>query len=98
VIYPARGIADLWLAPDRRPSEALGDLLGRTRAELLLALAEPATTSGLARRHALSASVVSSHLGSLRRAGLASAHRSGREVWYEATPLGQALVTAAARA
>jgi Family of unknown function (DUF5937) len=50
LIYPARGIAGLWQPPAGQLPAALGRLLGRTRARLLLALAEPASTAILARR------------------------------------------------
>jgi hypothetical protein len=48
LIYPARGIAGLWQPPAGQPPAALARLLGRTRAKLLLALAEPASTAVLA--------------------------------------------------
>ena len=96
LIYPARGIAGLWQAPAAQPPAALGRLLGRTRAKLLLALAEPASTTILARRLGQSPSGVSEHLSALRDAGLLTSHRVRHQVVYERTPLGIALAAAAA--
>ena len=97
LIYPARGIAGLWQAPPARPPAALGRLLGRTRAGLLLALAEPASTTTLARRLGQSPAAVSEHLSVLRDAGLLTSHRVRRQVLYERTPLGIAVAGAAER-
>jgi DNA-binding transcriptional ArsR family regulator len=92
LIYPARGIAALW-QPPATPPVALGRLIGRTRAKLLLALAEPASTATLARRYNLSAGTVSEHLTALRDGGLVSASRARHQVLYERTPLGIALAS-----
>jgi DNA-binding transcriptional ArsR family regulator len=94
VVYAPRGVATLW-APEERPPDALADLLGRRRAGILAALAEPATTQELARRLAASPPGVSEHLSVLRRAGLVSGRREGRAVRYARTPAGAALVRAA---
>jgi DNA-binding transcriptional ArsR family regulator len=94
LIYPARGIAGLWQAPAAQPPAALGRLLGRTRAKLLLALAEPASTAVLARRFGQSPSGVSEHLSALRDAGLLTSYRVRHQVVYERTPLGIAVAGA----
>ncbi|MFE3503935.1 helix-turn-helix domain-containing protein [Kitasatospora sp. NPDC059160] len=78
----------------RTPAPALAQLVGPTRADLLAALVDPATTAALAARHFLSAGTVSYHLGVLHRSGLVSRVRSGREVLYRRTPRGEELVTA----
>jgi DNA-binding transcriptional ArsR family regulator len=96
LIYPARGIAGLWQPPATEPSAALGRLLGRTRARLLLALAEPASSAILARRLGHSPSGVCEHLSALRDAGLLTSYRVGHQVVYERTPLGIAVAGAAA--
>ncbi|MET7597414.1 winged helix-turn-helix domain-containing protein [Streptomyces sp. NPDC005481] len=67
------------------PSAALAQLLGPTRAGLLAALSQPASTGDLAARHFLSPATVSYHLGVLRRAGLVTRSRSGRSVLYRRT-------------
>ena len=71
--------------------QALGDLLGRRRAGILVALAAEATTTELARRLAASPAGVSEHLGVLRRAGLVRARREGRSVLYSRTAAGDVL-------
>lgn len=93
LIYPARGAALLW----ERPAEQRGQLaalVGRSRAELLASIAEPATTTQLAARHGLSLGSVSQHLGVLAGVGLAHRRRAGRVVLYELTPLGHAVLSA----
>jgi DNA-binding transcriptional ArsR family regulator len=96
LIYPARGIAGLWQPPATQPPAALARLLGRTRAKLLLTLAEPSSTTVLGRRLGQSPSGVSEHLAALRDAGLLTSHRVGHQVLYERTPLAIALAGAAA--
>ncbi|WP_431980497.1 DUF5937 family protein [Streptomyces qinglanensis] len=91
LIYPARGIARLWGAAPDAPPRALARLLGRNRAAVLAALAEPASTSALAARLDLAPSSVSAHLAALRGAGLLASSRAGRQVLYGRTPLGRAL-------
>lgn len=94
VVYPARGIAELWKPAPRPEGDALGRLLGPTRAALLQSLAEPATTATLARRHQLAPSTVSEHLGVLRDARLAVGRRQGSRVVYRQTALGARLSAA----
>lgn len=93
LIYTARGVAELWRAPVE-PDAALARLLGRTRAALLAALDEPASTTTLARRHRLGAATVSEHLTVLRDAGLVTARRDGRRVLYERTEVARVLLGA----
>ncbi|WP_027342076.1 ArsR/SmtB family transcription factor [Hamadaea tsunoensis] len=91
LIYPARGSAALW-EPDRADdSAALADLLGRSRARLLLSLADPASTTQLARSLTMAPGAVGDHLAVLRRAGLVRGARDGRSVLYERTALGDAV-------
>jgi DNA-binding transcriptional ArsR family regulator len=94
LIYPPRGVGDLW-APARESSEALGELVGRRRASILVALGAEATTTELARRLAASPAGVSEHLGVLRRAGLVRARRDGRAVLYSRTAAGDLLTAPA---
>jgi DNA-binding transcriptional ArsR family regulator len=92
VIYPPPGVGELWAPPARDREAALGDLLGRRRAEVLAALATPRSTLELAQRLAASPAGVSAHLKALREAGLVSGRREGRAVLYARTPLGDALL------
>jgi DNA-binding transcriptional ArsR family regulator len=93
LIYPVRGVAELWRTRPTAPG-ALGRLLGETRATILSALSEPASTTSLARTLGLSPAGVSAHLRALRDAGLATSSRRGREVRYVRSELGAALVSA----
>jgi DNA-binding transcriptional ArsR family regulator len=93
LVYPARGIGALWTGAAGRTPEALARLLGRARADVLCALAEPASTTALAHRLGLAPSSVSAHLKALYGAGLLDSHRRGHQVLYERTPLGIALAT-----
>ncbi|MCT2582554.1 ArsR/SmtB family transcription factor [Actinophytocola gossypii] len=89
--YPARGTAAL-LEPESSPApEALGELLGRSRARLLASLSEPASTTQLATTLRLAPGAVGDHLAVLHRSGLVTKARAGRSVLYRRTPLGDAL-------
>ncbi len=92
LLYPARGVAELWTSPSAAPA-ALAEVLGRTRAHLLATLDRPATTTELAGRLSLAPATVSAHLKALRVAGLLGARRSGHRVLYHRTDLGDALLT-----
>jgi uncharacterized protein DUF5937/helix-turn-helix protein len=95
VIYPARGIAALWEPAAAPPPEALAALVGKSRARLLLALGEPASTTQLASMLGMASGAVGDHLAVLLRAGVVSRARAGRSVLYQRTPLGDALTGAA---
>jgi DNA-binding transcriptional ArsR family regulator len=90
IAYPAQGIAELWRAP-AVPPEALGRLIGRTRALVLSSLDRPASTQVVAAQLGLSPAGASGHLIALRDAGLLSTTRHGHEVLYFRTPLGTSL-------
>jgi DNA-binding transcriptional ArsR family regulator len=106
--YPPRGVGTLWWtsresaasagsagsAAASARTDALGAVLGRSRARLLAALDAPASTTDLARRTGLSPGAVSQHLTGLRTAGLVSPHRSGRWVLYARTLAAETLLTA----
>ena len=91
LVYPARGIAELWQPAPTQHSEALARLLGRTRAALLESLAEPASTHTLARRHGLAPSTVSEHMATLHGARLVTRRRHRHDVLYQQAPLGAEL-------
>ncbi|MFC7622687.1 DUF5937 family protein [Microlunatus sp. GCM10028923] len=95
IIYPARGIRVLWSEPEQAVPGSLGRLIGRSRAALLAALAEPSSTSQLARTLGLATGAVGDHLAVLRDAGLVDRARVGRSVQYRRTPIGDALVESA---
>lgn len=91
VIYPVRGAATLWDPAPVRGSGALADLLGATRAGLLDALHEPASSSELATRYGVSPSAVNQHLRVMHDAGLLTRARHGRSVLYRTSELGEQL-------
>jgi DNA-binding transcriptional ArsR family regulator len=93
LIYPPRGIANLWLEDSNEPT--LDALIGRTRATLLISLGLPASTTQLAQQLSLSTAAVSQHLKVLKASGLASAHRRGKVVLYQRTTAATALLWAA---
>nr|WP_229834279.1 DUF5937 family protein [Dactylosporangium sucinum] len=93
IVYPARGVGSAFVSS---PS-ALADLIGKSRARLLVALETPASTTQLALGLGLATGAVGDHLAVLRRAGLVRAVRSGRSVLYRRTPLGDALVVVPVR-
>ncbi|YCK42284.1 DUF5937 family protein [Actinomadura sp. ATCC 39365] len=92
VRYAPRGIATLWERREVNPPEALAAVLGRTRARLLAELDQPASTRDLAQRAGLSEPGVNQHLTALRKAGLCTAHRTGRYVLYARTAVAETLL------
>lgn len=99
--YGARGAGTLWpsaacRAPDSH--DVLGELLGRSRAAVLISIALPRCTTDLARELSQSPPAISAHLSVLRRSGLATSWRSGRRVLYQQTPLATSIITASTTA
>jgi len=94
LIYPARGVAALWSPEPSGAPGGLARLLGPTRAAVLAALDEPASTTQLAAALHLSIGGVGDHLAALRAAGVVGRARTGRSVLYTRTPAGDALVAA----
>jgi DNA-binding transcriptional ArsR family regulator len=70
----------------------LAELMGRTRAAALAAIAGGCTTSALARRIGISNAGASQHTGVLRRSGLITTVRDGSSVVHDLTPLGRSLL------
>lgn len=93
LIYAARGLGTLWEVGRARGPAALAGVLGRVRADLLTALGEPQSSTGVARRTGVTTSAVNQHLRALRDAGLLASQRHGRSVVYARTELGDALVS-----
>jgi DNA-binding transcriptional ArsR family regulator len=92
-VYPVRAVGTLW-SDASAPAAALARVFGPARAGILTLLAAPATTSGLASRTGLSLGAVSQHLSALHGAGIVARQRHGREVFYEVTAIGAALLQA----
>lgn len=91
--YPVRGVATLWESGPPPSSRALAELVGRTRARVLAAVAEPTTTTALARLLGVTVGGVSQHLSVLRANGLVAGTRVGGVVLYHRTARGDALVS-----
>nr|WP_240929375.1 winged helix-turn-helix domain-containing protein [Streptomyces coryli] len=91
LIYPLRPVPAEGAAAE--PAAALRRLIGGTRARVLEAAADGATTTELARRLGLSAAGVSAHTRVLREAGLIVSVRDANAVIHTRTPLGDALLT-----
>ncbi|MGP3974902.1 DUF5937 family protein [Streptomyces sp. 8N114] len=91
LIYPAPGVGTVWSQGVVPTSDALSALIGHTRARILVALSQAATTSILARRLSMTPGAVSQHLKVLCACGLITRKRSGREVFYECSQLGHSL-------
>ncbi|MFI1227357.1 MULTISPECIES: ArsR/SmtB family transcription factor [unclassified Streptomyces] len=86
LVYPASrraGCADTL--------KGLPELLGRTRARALCALASPCATGELARRIGVSIGSASKHATVLRKTKLITSTRRGGEVVHALTPLGREL-------
>ena len=89
--YPARAAATLWLVKPPPPPADIRALLGGSRARLLIMLRDPASTTDLAIRLGVTPSAVSQHLHVLADAGLVTATRTGRSVFYQQTDIGAQL-------
>jgi DNA-binding transcriptional ArsR family regulator len=96
LVYACRGVGTLWGGGSEHAfgDDALGALLGHSRAAILGCLAIPRSTTELARELGQSAPSVSFHLSVLRRSGLVTSWRSGRRVLYRRTPLASGLIAA----
>lgn len=90
--YPAGTGLPLAPAGAGGTDDALAGVLGRTRVDILLLLAEEHTTSELARRLRVSNATASTHTAALRGAGLITTVRAGRAVRHRRTALGSLLV------
>jgi DNA-binding transcriptional ArsR family regulator len=89
VYYPVTGAL---APPDATAEHGLASLIGRNRAAVLTALDDPASTTQLTVATGLGLGSVGDHLKVLLGAGLVLRRRSGREVLYWRTALGDSLV------
>ncbi|MFI7005304.1 ArsR family transcriptional regulator [Streptomyces sp. NPDC050145] len=86
--YPAgAGLPPAAGRPDGS-ADALAAVLGRTRLDALRLLAEPHTTTSLARALEVSNATASAHAAALRSAGMTTTTRTGRSVTHRRTALG----------
>lgn len=91
LVYPCANLTD----PDDAATDALADLLGRTRAAVLRSLTHPATTTQLARRVGISLASTSDHTRVLRAAALITTHRTQGTALHALTPTAHNLLTGA---
>ncbi|AEV83055.1 MarR family transcriptional regulator [Actinoplanes sp. SE50] len=92
IIYRARGLGTMTESLRPPPAfPALRRLLGEPRARLLLMLDEPASTTELAHRLAVTPGAVSQHLRVLYESRLVDRARHGRVVLYFRSALGDSL-------
>ncbi len=89
IVYPVSG-AQAYV--DRASQSGLTRLVGANRAHVLTLLDEPRSTTQLTALTGLPLGAVGNHLRVLLDAGAVVRRRSGREVLYWRTPLGDALV------
>ncbi|QEO13864.1 winged helix-turn-helix transcriptional regulator [Agromyces intestinalis] len=92
LFYPAQGVTERWARDQVGVADALGALLGETRARILLTAHAARTTSQVAADLGLAISTASHHLAVLRDGGLVTSTRAGARMLHERTPLGEALV------
>jgi DNA-binding transcriptional ArsR family regulator len=90
--YPARGVASFWGDAAQPAPDGLEILLGATRARVAVAVAEPGTTSDLARELKVAPATVSHHLSALSEAGIVDSRRTGRRVYYALTGRGRRVI------
>jgi DNA-binding transcriptional ArsR family regulator len=79
-------------APQPAAFASLSRLIGPVRAQMLVHLAEPRSTSQLVALSGYGLGTVGGHLKVLLDAGLAERRRAGRSVLYRRTTLGNRLV------
>lgn len=94
--YPAAtgSVEAVLAAPEaeQNAADALGPLVGRTRAAIMKSLTESCTTTELGRRIGISAASASQHTSVLRSAGLITTQRRLNTARHSLTPLGAALL------
>lgn len=96
IVYPCAGaLAD---GSGRAVPRGLGALLGAGRAEVLVLLGSPLSTTQLTAVTGQGLGSVGRHLKVLREAGLVERRRAGRSVLYARTAAGQVLLEAGAGA
>ncbi|SFP01939.1 Helix-turn-helix domain-containing protein [Amycolatopsis arida] len=93
LVYPAAETAPAAVAAAGGCSTtALENLLGTTRAAVLLSIEDGCTAKRLTRRAGVSPATISHHTSVLREAGLITTHRSANTAVHALTPLGARLV------
>ncbi|MFE3649003.1 ArsR/SmtB family transcription factor [Streptomyces sp. NPDC059152] len=93
LVFPVKmsSRGDIWGTPEH-DEQALGALVGHTRAAALEALREGCSTGELAERLGISLAGASKHAAVLRRSGLVTTSRNRNTALHALTPLGTALL------
>lgn len=91
IAYAAPGASAVWEAVGSEAGGRLREILGDTRAAVLLAVDTPTSTAEVAQRLSLSPALASHHLGRLRKQQLVDSTRFGRYVYYRSSERGRAL-------
>jgi DNA-binding HxlR family transcriptional regulator len=92
IAYTPRGVGNLWVTEQVKPSAALSELIGYGRSLVLEQLAVARTTSDLAQALTMTPGAISQHLGRLRQVGVVESVRIGTRVYHRLTPAGQTLL------
>jgi DNA-binding transcriptional ArsR family regulator len=93
VVHPPVGRSLLWLPDDTNPTDQLSGLIGPVRAQILVALEVPRTTSDIAQLCHLAPNTASYHLARLRDAGMVESSRAGRRSYYRLAGRGAQLLS-----
>jgi len=93
IMYPSRGIADLWEHPSSSCSKGLQLLVGPSCAKVISNLQVPRTTLEMSAAIGLSPAATSEQITKLREVGILERTRIGRRVFYSLNQRGIALLT-----
>lgn len=88
IAYAAPGTSLLWEAADGAAGDGPSQVLGATRARVMIAVAMPASTMDVAHQLEMSNALASHHLKALEDQGLVDGVRFGRRVYYRLTARG----------
>jgi len=93
IMYPSRGIADLWEHTSSSCSKGLQQLVGSSCAKVISNLQVPKTTLEMSAAIGLSPAATSEQITKLRGVGILERTRIGRRVFYSLNRRGTALLT-----
>jgi DNA-binding transcriptional ArsR family regulator len=93
IMYPSRGIADLWEHTSSSCSNGLQLLVGPSCAKVISNLQVPRTTLEMSAAVGLSPAATSEQITKLRDVGILERTRVGRRVFYSLNQRGMALLT-----
>jgi DNA-binding transcriptional ArsR family regulator len=92
ILYEARGQGAMWEPETLATDAGAIRILGLTRAALLTALSEPASSTELGMRMGVTTSAVNQHLRALQVGRLVNSTRHGRSMLYFRSELGSAVL------